>query len=117
SALLQDDLVPPRGFPVVEGPHFVYAQGQRLFLGRRGRGPLRIAWDTNLLIDYFQHGRALWNGDCMTDLVPGVRGEELEGLQIVMATWVIRDIRFYIPRRVLRDAKKQLTRRQLGQRL
>jgi len=34
-------------------------QTPRLFLGRRGRGPLCIAWDTNLLLDYFQHGRAL----------------------------------------------------------
>lgn len=92
---LRREFAPPSGTPVAEGPHFVYQDNPRLFLGRRGRGPLRVAWDTNLLIDYFEHGRALWENKSLPELVPGTYGEELEGLQIVMAVWILRDIRFY----------------------
>lgn len=98
SRRLRDDFAPPAGTPIVEGPHFFYEHNPRLFLGRRGRGPLRIACDTNLLIDYFEHGRALWEGKSLPELVPGAWGEELEGLQIIMATGILRDIRFYILR-------------------
>jgi hypothetical protein len=116
SRLLRDEFAPPAEMPVIEGPHFVYEQNLDLFLGRRGRGPLRVAWDTNLLIDYFEHSRALWDGDPLPDIVPGDYGEQLEALQVVMAMWVLRDIRFYIPRRTLRDAKRKLHQRHLEQR-
>jgi hypothetical protein len=117
SRLLGDEFTPPPEMPIFEGPHFVYEQNPRLFLGRRGRGPLRVAWDTNLLIDYFQQSCALWAGDCLPDIVPGEYGEELEGLQVVMAMWVLRDIRFYVPKLALRDAREKLTERQLAQRV
>jgi len=93
--------------PVVEGPHFVYEQGPHLFLGRRGRGALHIAWDTNLLVDYFAYGRALWDGESLSALLPGERGEQLEALQVVVTLWVLRDIRFHVLRRTVTDAKKQ----------
>lgn len=89
-----------------EGPHFHYDDAPSLFLRRRGRGPLWVAWDTNLLIDYFNHGVQLWNGDSLPDEV-GEAGEELEGLQVVMSLWVIRDIRFRIPEGVLDDSKRK----------
>jgi hypothetical protein len=117
SRQLRDEFAPPPGMRIVEGPHFVYEQNPALFLGRRGRGPLRVAWDTNLLIDYFQHGRAVWENKSLPELVPGTYGEELEGLQIVMAVWILRDIRFYILRGTLRDAKRALSARRLDQRL
>ena len=111
------EFAPPPGTPIFEGPHFVYHENRRLFLGRRGRGPLRIAWDTNLLIDYFQHGRALWEGASLPELVPGDYGEELEGLQIITAVSVLRDIRLYILEGSLGDAKRKLDARRLGERL
>jgi hypothetical protein len=117
SRRLGDEFAPSPGAPIFEGPHFVYAENRRLFLGRVGRGPLRIAWDTNLLIDYFQHGRALWEGASLPELIPGTYGEELEGLQIVAAISVLRDIRFYILQGTLSDAKRALDARRLGERL
>lgn len=117
SRQLRDEFAPPPQTPIYEGPHFVYEMNPRLFLGRRGRGSLRVAWDTNLLIDYFQHGRAMWEGASIPEAVPGSYGEELEALQLVMAIWILRDIRFYILQRTLTDAKGALAARHLEQRL
>lgn len=98
----------PRRGPIPEGPHFVYLPNQPLFFGRQGRGPLEIALDTNLLIDYFQHGRALWAGDALPDIVADDHGEQLEALQLIVALWVVRDIRFRILSGFLDDSKKKL---------
>lgn len=97
----------PSLVPVPEGPHYVYEAAPRLFFGRRGRGPLNIAWDTNLLIDYFQHGLALWDGESLPDEIASSHGEELEGLQLIITLWVLRDIRFHVPRFFLRDSKRK----------
>ncbi|GAA0993360.1 hypothetical protein GCM10009563_09150 [Subtercola frigoramans] len=91
-----------------EGPHFLYEDGPSLFLGRTGRGPLQVAWDTNLLIDYFEHGMQLWEGEALPQKVLADHGEELEGLQLVMSLWVLRDIRFHILLGVIDDSKNQL---------
>ena len=112
SRSLRQEFTVPQSAGIPEGPYFVYEMGPSLFLGRRGRGPLRIAWDTNLLVDYFQYGRALWDGETLPDLVGGSYGEELAGLQLIMALWVMRDIRFYIPKRALTDGKRALTGQQ-----
>jgi len=109
SMRLRNDFSARDDEPIYEGPHFVFEQSPRLFLGRRGRGPLRIAWDTNLLIDYFQYGRALWDGGALPDTVSDEYGEELEGLQLIVALWVMRDIRFYVPLSALQDGKKGLS--------
>ncbi|MFC7488301.1 hypothetical protein ACOCJ7_09635 [Knoellia sp. CPCC 206453] len=90
-----------------EGPHFVYEHAPNLFGGRSGRGPLHVAWDTNLLIDYFERGPRLWSGESMPDTLPGTYGEELEGLQLIVTLWVLRDIRFHVPRFFLRDTKRK----------
>lgn len=97
----------PRPVPPPEGPSFRYETAPSLFLGRRGLGPLRVAWDTNLLIDYFELGRHLWEGWSLPETVPGEHGEELEGLQMVLSLWVLRDIRFHIPPGVLDDSKRK----------
>lgn len=98
-----------RDRPLPEGPWFQYALGPDLFLGRRGRGPLRIMWDTNLLIDYFEYGRQIWDGESLPESLPGEYGEELEGLQLLLSVWVLRDIRFTLPEGALDDAKRQMS--------
>ena len=90
--------VPPATNRIPAGPDFEYERAPYLFLGRRGRGPLHIAWDTNLLIDYFQYGRALWNREID---IGAPYSDELEALQLVMSLWVIRDIRFRVLRGIL----------------
>jgi hypothetical protein len=104
------------GHPTPEGPHFVY-DGQELFLGRRGRGPLVVVWDTGLLIDYLEFGRPLWQGESLPTSVAGTYGEELEALQVIMALWVMRDIRFQILQRTLDDAKRVLADRHKHERV
>jgi hypothetical protein len=99
----------PPQMPPPEGPHFVYDAAPHLFLGRRGRGPLHVAWDTNLLIDYFTYGSLLWKGMSLPGSVDGDSGEELEGLQLILGLWVMRDIRFAILPDTVDDAKKQLS--------
>jgi hypothetical protein len=91
------------------GPFFVYEHGPELFCGRRGSGPLRVALDTNLLIDYFEFGRAMWAGDSMLTFANGEYGEELEALQIVLAVWVLRDVRFEVLHGSIPDAKHKLS--------
>lgn len=39
-----------------EGGGFQYEDCPRVFSGRNGYGPLRLAWDTNILIDYAKYG-------------------------------------------------------------
>lgn len=108
-------VVPPRAPP--EGPHFHYDAAPSLFLGRTGRGPLWVTWDTNLLIDYFNYGAMLWDGESLPEQL-GQPGDELEGLQVLISLWVLRDIRFTIPQGVLDDSKsKPLSQQRRAQRL
>lgn len=97
----------PRVDRRVEGPHFVYEEGPELFLGRRGSGPLLLAWDTNLLIDYFDHGAALWRGGGLPE-ADDEYGLQLEALQLVMALWVLRDIRIVLLPASITDARARL---------
>ena len=89
------------------GPQFIYEAAPSLFGRRRGYGPLHIVWDTNLLIDYFEHGRAVWQFATLPDSAHG--RYELEALQLILALWVIRDLRFQVVPRFVVDAKKQLS--------
>jgi hypothetical protein len=57
SRLLREQMEPPELPFVPVGPGFAYEGCPDLFAGRRGYGPLDVVLDTNLLIDYFQHGR------------------------------------------------------------
>jgi len=109
SRQLREAIEPPEMAFAPVGPGFDYGGCPDLFGGRRGYGPLHVVWDTNLLIDYFQHGRALWEGESLVGEL-GEYGEELEALQLLFAVWVIRDIRFRILPRVLVDAKRKLSR-------
>jgi len=102
---------------ITAGPHFEYADGVELFLGRRGRGSLHIAWDTNLLIDYFDFGEALWHQDSLADVAPGARGEQLEALQVIVSVWIVRNIQFHLLNEVLSDARGELSERRRSERL
>lgn len=90
----------------VEGPHFV-SRRARLVSGSPWRGPLLLAWDTNLLIDYFEYGAALWQGDELPDATDEY-GLQLEALQLVMGLWVMRDIRIVVLPASVSDAREQL---------
>lgn len=92
------------------GPEFDFATSRDIFGGRLGSGPLYVAWDTNLLIDYFKHGSAMWRGAPFADDSDEELLGELECLQLITALWVIRDIRFVMLREVIDDAKKRLSR-------
>lgn len=104
-----------RSTVVPHGPDFRYEDGPDLFLSRRGVGPLHVVWDTNLLIDYFQHGRALWDLVSMSDVAEAY-GDELEALQLIFGLWILRDIRFHVLPRVLSDAKRRLPSERLIER-
>jgi len=106
---------PPELPFVPVGPGFAYEGCPDLFASRRGYGPLDVVLDTNLLIDYFQHGRALWEGQSLVGEL-GEYGEELEALQVVVAMWVIRELRFHVLPRVLVDAKRKLSRERFAER-
>lgn len=109
-------LLVPRTSWVPEGPHFVYNPSADLFFGRRGSGPLVVVWDTNLAIDYFEHGSALWFGKVMGDVLPPERGDQMESLQLIMALWVLRDIRFRLLPEFMSDSRRGLPAERVAQR-
>jgi hypothetical protein len=105
------------GPAVPPGPHFDYDAGPNLFLGRHGSGPLDVVWDTNVLIDYFQYGETLWNGEALPDTIDDEHGEQLEALQVVVSLWTVRDVRFHLLPRILEDAKRALSERNQANRV
>lgn len=100
-----------RAFAAAEVPpvgrHFVYEDARGLFLGRRGEGPLEVVWDTNVLVDYLQHGANMWEGEALD--APDGYLEELEGLALLITLWSLRDIRFHVLPESVVDAKRRLT--------
>lgn len=95
------------GMPI--GPDFDYGASMDLFGTRRGRGSLYIAWDTNLLIDYFAFGARLWRRQGLPESLEEGNYLTLEGLELLLALWVVRDIRFVVLPQVIDDAKKRLS--------
>jgi hypothetical protein len=91
----------------VAGPHFMYEEAPHLFLGRRGMGPLEVVWDTNVLLDYLEHGGALWEGVLQLD--DEDYAAELEALGLIINLWMRRDIRFRVLLRSIHDAKRTLS--------
>ncbi len=103
----------PPGLP--QGPHFAYEQAPSLFLGRSGSGPLDVVWDTNVLVDYISYGAAMWEGEQLR----GIEDEyasELEGLQILIQVWQMREIRFRVFQRSIDDARRELEEQRLVER-
>ena len=99
------------------GPEFDFTTSHFIFAGRRGFGPLYIALDTNILIDYFKHGAAIWTDGKFPDDMEEDLQSELECLQFIFALWVIRDIRFVVLPEVVDDAKKKLVQEKRRQRI
>lgn len=83
-------LAPPEA---TDGGGFDYGVSPGLFLGRVGVGPLRMAWDSNILIDWVEHGAALLRDGEPHDAGHEKVQEELTALGAVMALWFTRDIR------------------------
>jgi hypothetical protein len=92
-----------------EGGGFEYEDCPKVFSGRKGYGALRLAWDTNILIDYAKYGQLIWADD---DFDPPVREEryreKLIALSEIMNLWMLRDIRIRMPFRQIWDAKLRL---------
>lgn len=102
-------LAPPDNYECHEGGGFFYEDCPDVFLGRTGYGPLRIAWDTNILIDFASYGRLVWNQD---DFNPPINEAKLRSQLVAFATimhlWMIRDIRIKVPFRQISDARRSL---------
>lgn len=91
------------------GGGFNYEERPKIFLGRRGYGPLRIAWDTNILIDYAKYGEHMWEDDQFEPPVEESRYlEVLIALNELMHLWMLRDIRIKMPFRQIDDARRRL---------
>lgn len=103
----------PKPSVVPEGPHFLYEEAPQLFSQRTGRGPLRVMLDTNIFVDFVERAQDIW----LTDVEVGNEyGEELEALQLIMATWVIRDIRLFLPDALRLDSKSGVSPERLRER-
>lgn len=94
-----------------EGGGFFYENCPAVFLGRFGYGPLRVAWDTNILIDYAEYGDLIWrDGDSEFDPPieePRYRAE-LIAFDTLMQLWMMRDIRIRVFPRQIFDAQRAM---------
>jgi hypothetical protein len=94
----------------LEGGGFIYEHCPAVFLGRTGYGPLRMAWDTNILIDYAEFGDLMWEEDVEFDppiAEPRYR-RELIALDKIIQLWMMRDIRVRAPQRQIYDAQREM---------
>jgi hypothetical protein len=102
----------------LEGGGFFYENCSEIFLGRSGYGPLRIAWDTNILIDYAEFGDLIWGpeDDEEYEFDPPVQEtryrQELVALYRLVQLWMMRDIRVRAPQRQIDDAQRELSESQ-----
>ncbi|MET9587660.1 hypothetical protein ABZY10_32130 [Streptomyces sp. NPDC006539] len=88
---------------------FEYASAPHIFLNRTGVGPLHVAWDTNILIDYLQFGRALWNDEAL-DIENPQHAEQVDAIgQIIDPYFCFWDVRIHLFEEILDDAKRQLS--------
>jgi hypothetical protein len=101
--------MPPADGQTMEGGGFFYEKCPEVFLGRSGYGPLRVAWDTNILIDYAEFGELMWEDAEFDPPVSESRyREELVALDALVQIWMWRDIRVRVPERQIYDAKREL---------
>ena len=93
-----------------DGGAFQYEACRRLFMGRTGLGPLRVAFDTAILIDYGIFGEEMWSDEDFDPDVDEPRYRaELVALAKIFELWLSRDIRLHTFEEQLRDAKKALS--------
>lgn len=95
----------------LEGGAYDYARAPELFLGRSGTGPLRVAWDTNVLIDYASLSPAVWedDSDASSQSNHGRLSNEQSALVDLMHIWMVRDIRIHVFARQLDDFRTELS--------
>lgn len=87
-----------------DGGSFDYRVTPSIFLGRTGLGPLRVAWDTDILIDWRDYGEALWEERELPRGLDPAHYSDLKALGLIMTTvWMSRDIRIRPLRRQLTD--------------
>jgi hypothetical protein len=102
----------------LEGGGFFYETCPEIFLRRSGYGPLRIAWGTNILIDYAEFGDLIWGPEDDEDYEfnPPVSEanyrQELVALYTLVQLWMMRDIRVRAPQRQINDAQRELSESQ-----
>lgn len=94
---------------VTEGGAFRYEASPEIFFGREGAGPMRVAMDTSVLIDYAEFGEAIWSDEDFKPDVPdpGYR-HELIALAEIMNLWAIRDMRLHVFDRQLTDCVRAM---------
>jgi hypothetical protein len=93
-----------------EGGGFQYENCPEIFLGRVGYGPLRIAWDTNVIIDYAEFGDLMWeDGEFNPPITEARYRRELIALDSLVNLWMMRDIRIRAPLRQIHDAHRALS--------
>jgi hypothetical protein len=72
-------------------------------------GPLVVALDSNVLIDFQVHGNVLLNGEVPAGIDERYAGD-LAGLADLVNLWLLRDIRFIVTASSLTDAKRTTLR-------
>jgi hypothetical protein len=92
----------------IEGPYFVYDAAPGLFLGRSGLGPLKVVWDTNILLDYLQHGHEIWDDENF-DVDDDDYRAELDALAFLVNLWTRRDIQIDVLEQSIVDARRHLS--------
>jgi hypothetical protein len=91
----------------MSGPAFDYTTAPNIFLGRDGSGPLRIVWDTSVLILFQKYGETFWDDGPVGE--PDHLRDQIEALgTIVNPLWLTRDIRFQVLPKTLIDFQRYL---------
>ncbi|MFC5954727.1 hypothetical protein ACFP51_09575 [Streptomyces pratens] len=109
--LVGAEKTPPADAPICHHDHmeyglFEYASAPHIFLNRTGVGPLHVAWDTNILIDYLQFGRALWSDEDL-GIDNTQHAEQVDAIgQIIDPYFCFWDIRIYLFDEILDDARR-----------
>jgi hypothetical protein len=100
--------VGPGPVPTSEQGHvaFEYANLRSLCPGRSGYGPLTVALDTNVLIDYVQAAGVIWGAPAA--IQPAEWTTREAALRDLMTVWCWRDLRFWVFERQLTDARRGL---------
>lgn len=93
-----------------DGGAFWYEACPALFYDRRGAGPLRVALDTAILIDYGTFGGAIWSDQPFApEIAEGEHRDEVLALAEIMHLWTLRDIRLHVFPRQLDDCKRAMS--------
>lgn len=88
------------------GIGFCYQIDPWLFKDRSAtHGPLVVAWDSNLVIYFQEHGREIIDGEEIQTVDDGL-SEELNALGMLINWWFMRDIRFVVLPSLFDDEKR-----------